>query len=347
MSTVESSSAAATPPDAAAAQLAFQVASGYIASAALHVATRLNISERLSAGPRSVEDLAKEANVRADGLYRVLRALSSLGIFTEPSPRTFALTPAAALLRQGPGLLGDGLRFISDPLHFRAYAEMLHTVATGEPGGETVVGMSLFKYLAENPDWSVTFNNAMTAFSASVMPAVLAVYDFSGIDLLVDVAGGHGHVLTSVLREYPAMRGVLFDLDHVIAGSGPLLAASGAADRCRTESGDFFKAVPAGDAYVMKHIIHDWDDDRAVAILSNIRAAITKPTGRLILLDAVLAAGDAPDLGKLIDLEMMMMPGGRERTADEFAALFARAGFRLERVVPTESMLSVIEGRPV
>jgi hypothetical protein len=154
-------------------------------------------------------------------------------------------------------------------------------------------------------------------------------------------------VLTSVLKAYPQMRGVLFDLEHVIAGAGPLLAASGVGDRVRTESGDFFKAVPAGgDAYIMKHIIHDWDDDRAVAILTAIRKALDgKPQGRVILLEAALAPGNAPDFGKLIDLEMMLLPGGRERTADEFGVLFERAGLRLTNVLPTKSMLSVIEAR--
>ena len=234
--------------------------------------------------------------MQSDGLYRVLRALASLGIFDETSPRTFALTPSAELLRKGPGRLGDGIEFITDPLHFQTYAEAMYSVQTGKPAGEKVVGMPLFEYLAKTPEWSASFNNAMTAFSANVMPAVLKVYDFSGIGTLVDVAGGHGHVLTSVLREYPQMRGVLFDLDHVVAGSGPLLAASGVGDRVRTERGDFFKAVPAGgDAYIMKHIIHDWDDDRAVAILSSIRKALEgKPQGRVILLEAALAPGNAP-----------------------------------------------------
>jgi hypothetical protein len=345
MSTVESSSTA--PPEAAAAQLLFQLGTAYMISAALQVATRLSISERLADGPKPVADLATATGVQADFLYRVLRALASAGVFTESAPRTFALTPAAALLKKGPGSLGDGIEFITDTLHFQAYGEMLHSVKTGTPAGEKVVGMPLFDYLARNPEWSASFNNAMTAFSASVMPAVLKAFDFSGITLLVDVAGGHGHVLTSVLKAYPAMRGVLFDVDHVIAGAGPLLAASGTADRCRTQSGDFFKAVPAGDAYIMKHIIHDWDDERAVTILSNIRRAMTSTSGRLMLLEAVIAPGDTADVGKLIDLEMMLMPGGKERTADEFAALFRRAGFELTRVVPTESMLSVVEGRPV
>ena len=342
--TVDASTA---PPDVSPAQLVLQVAAGFIASAALQVATRLSIAERLAAGPRTTADLAREAGVQEDGLYRVLRALSSAGIFAETAPRTFALTPAAELLRKGPGSLGDGIEFITDPLHFRTYAEALYSVQTGKPAGEKVVGMPLFEYLSKTPDWSASFNNAMTAFSANVMPAVLEVYDFSGIGTLVDIAGGHGHVLTSVLKEYPRMRGVLFDLDHVIAGAGPLLAASGIGDRVRTESGDFFKAVPAGgDAYIMKHIIHDWDDDRAVAILSAIRKALDgKPQGRVILLEAALAPGNAPDFGKLVDLEMLLLPGGRERTADEFGALFQRAGLKLSNVVPTKSMLSVIEGR--
>ena len=336
------------PPEVSAGKLVFQVASGYMASAALQVAMRLDIAARLSNGPRPVTDLAREAGVQTDGLYRVLRALASLGIFAESSPRTFALTPAAELLRKGPGSLGDGIEFITDPLHFETYAEALHSVQTGQPAAEKVVGMPLFEYLAKTPQWSTSFNNAMTAFSANVMPAVLKAYDFRGVGTLVDVAGGHGHVLTSVLRDYPQMRGVLFDLEHVIAGSGPLLAASGVQNRVRAEPGDFFKAVPAGgDAYIMKHIIHDWDDERAVTILSNIRKALDgKPQGRVILLEAVLAADNAPDFAKLLDLEMMLFPGGRERTAKEFGELFDRAGFTLTTVVPTESMLSVVEARP-
>jgi O-methyltransferase domain/Dimerisation domain len=340
-------STSTVPPEVSAGQLVFQVASGYMASAALQVAMRLDIAARLSNGPRPVADLARETGVQTDGLYRVLRALAGLGIFAESSPRTFALTRAAELLRRGPGSLGDGVEFITDLLHFQTYAEALHSVQTGQPAAEKVVGMPLFEYLAKTPQWSTSFNNAMTAFSANVMPAVLKAYDFSGVGTLVDVAGGHGHVLTSVLRDYPQMRGVLFDLEHVIAGSSPLLAASGVQNRVRAESGDFFKAVSAGgDAYIMKHIIHDWDDERAAAILSNIRKALDgKPQGRVILLEAVLAAGNAPDFAKLLDLEMMLFPGGRERTAEEFGALFNRAGFTLTRVVPTESMLSVVEAR--
>ena len=338
-----------TPPDAAAAaQLLFQAATGYIVSAALHVAAKLRIVEQLLDGPRPVKTLAAAAGVTEDGLYRVLRALSSVGIFEETGPRVFALTPAAALMQRGPGTLGDGIEFICDPLHFEAYGEMLHTVRTGEPSGPKVMGMPVFEYLAQNQDWSASFNNAMTSFSANVMPAVLQVYDFSGIDVLVDVAGGHGHVLTSVLQKYPSMRGILFDIDHVVAGARPLIEAAGVRDRCTVESGDFLKAVPAGgDAYIMKHIIHDWDDERSLVILRNIRKRLEgKPQGRLILLEAVVPSDNMPHLSKLIDLEMMLMPGGRERTEREFSSLLDRAGFALTRIVPNESMLGVVEGRP-
>jgi len=334
-------------PEAAAVQLLNQAALGYIVSAALNVALELGIADLLGDGPRSTADLAKAAGVREDGLYRVLRALASAGIFEEQGARTFTLNAPAAMLRKGPASLHDLGLWMTDPFHFRVYAETLHSVQTGRPAAEKVTGMPVFEYFAREPRLSSVFNNAMTSWSGPTVAAALKAYDFSGIELLVDVAGGHGHVLTSILRQYPAMRGVLFDLDHVIAGAGPLLEASGVADRVETATGDFFDAVPPGaDAYIMKNIIHDWDDDRARPILTNIWNAFEgRRDGRVILLEAVIPPGNQPDFGKLIDLEMLLMPGGRERTAEEFASLFESAGFELARIVPTESPLSVIEAR--
>jgi hypothetical protein len=221
-------------------------------------------------------------------------------------------------------------------------------VRTGEPAADRVFGMPVFQYIAAHPEFSALFNDAMTAFSAYTMPAVLEAYDFGDIEVLVDVAGGHGFVLSSVLQRYPAMRGILFDVDHVLAGAPPLIARMGVSDRCRTVAGDFFQGVPAGgSAYVMKHIIHDWDDERAGVLLRNVRTALGgRPGGRLILLEAVIAPGNQPDLAKVVDLEMLAMPGGRERTADEFRALFDASGFELTRIVPTSAPLSVVEGRP-
>ncbi len=335
------------PPEAAAMQLLFQLGTGYIASAALQVALKLELADRFSSDPMPVDELARATGVDEDALYRVMRALASLGLLEEPTPRMFRLTLAGSMLRKGPGSFHDMGLWITSPFHFRVYSEMLHTVTTGRPAAEKVTGMPVFEYLVANKELSEIFNNAMTGFSAGVAPAALEVYDFSGIDVLVDVAGGHGMVLTSILRQYPGMRGVLFDLPHVIAGSEPVIEAAGVKDRCTTSSGDFFKEVPSGgDAYIMKHIIHDWDDARATAILRNIRRELDgKPQGKVILLETVLQPGSQPDLGKLIDLEMLMMPGGRERTEAEFAALFAGAGFELARVVPTRSPLSVVEAR--
>jgi len=311
----------------------------------MQVALHLEIADRLADGPRSAADLARAAGVQEDALYRVLRTLASVGIFEERPARTFATNEAADVLRKGETTLRNILYFLTDSIHFRTYGELLHAVRTGQPSFEKVLGAPVFEYLAKDPEFAERFNNGMTSMSAAAIAAALKAYDFSGIDVVVDVAGGHGMVLTSILRQYPNMRGVLFDVDHVIAGAAPLIARAGVTDRCQTVSGDFFKAVPSGgDAYIMKHIIHDWDDERALVILRNVHRELrASPRGRLILLESVVQQGNLPDFGKQIDLEMLLFPGGRERTVDEFADLFARAGFELTRIVPTESPLAVIE----
>jgi len=333
-------------PEAAAAQQLIQLATGYIASTATYLAVKLRIADRLAASPKTAADLAKETSVNEDALYRVMRTLTSLGVFEETTPRTFANNLPSSMLRSGvQGSMYDMALWMSDPFHFQVYADALYSVETGKPAVEKTFGMPIFEYFPKNPQESEVFNNAMTMFSGMVIPAVLEAYDFSGIGTLVDVAGGHGRVLTSVLEKYPSMRGVLFDLEHVIAGARPTIDRLGLTNRCNTATGDFFKAVPpGGDAYIMKHIIHDWNDAEAIAILKNIRTAMN-PGGRVILLESVIAPGSQPDFGKIIDLEMLLMPGGRERTEQEFRDLFERAGFTLTRIVPTKSPLSVVEAR--
>ena len=317
---------------------------GHIVASAVNVAARLGLSDRLAAGPRSADDLARECGVDADALYRLMRALGSLAVFEEVSPRTFALTPAGAALCDGP--VRWMALWIAGEFNFHVYANAMHSVKTGESAVPTTFGHGVFEHFAQNPELSKIFNDAMTGFSAVVIPPVIEAYDFSGIGTLVDVAGGHGAVLTAILRKYPAMKGVLFDVDHVIAGARAAIAAQGLADRCTTVAGDFFASVPGGgDAYIMKHIIHDWNDDKAAIILSNIRKVLPSD-GRVILLESVIPEGNEAGLGKIMDLEMLVMPGGRERTEREFRALFARAGFTLTRVVPTTSPLSVVEARP-
>ena len=316
-----------------------------MASSALYAAITLNVADHLASGPKSMADLAKATGANEDALYRVLRLLASLGIFDEVAPRQFALTPASELLRKDvPGSLRGMAVFLPDPFHYSVYSDIMHSMATGKPAVEKTAGMPVFEYFEKHPDYSQVFNDAMTAMSAPVAGAAVEAYDFSGIGTLVDVAGGHGEVLMSVLKANPKVKGILADLGHVVDGAKPRIASAGLADRMQAVACDFFAAVPAGgDAYIMKHIIHDWDDERASVILKNIGKAMGEKKGKVILLESVVPAGPTPDLGKFIDIEMLLLPGGRERTADEFRTLFERSGFTMTRVIPMKSPLSVVE----
>jgi hypothetical protein len=332
-----------SPPDPA--EQVLQVATGYMASAALYTAIALNIADHVASGPKSAAELAHLTRADEDALYRILRLLASLGIFAETSSRTFGLTPAAELLRRDvPGSLRGMAFFLPDPLHLRVYANLMDSIMTGKPAVETTVGMPVFEYLAKNPEYSKVFNDAMTALSAPVIGAALEAYDFGQFGTIVDVAGGHGEVLMSILKKHPGVHGVLTDVGHVIEGARPRIASAGLGQRCQAVPCDFFQAVPeGGDAYVMKHIIHDWDDARATTILKNIAAAMGPKRGKVVLLESIIAAGDGPDFGKFLDIEMLTWPGGRERSESEFRTLFAGAGFELTKIVPTKSPLSVVE----
>ena len=326
-------------------QQVMQVAGGYRASSALYVAVALNIADRLADGPRTTGELALATGTSEDGLYRVLRLLASLGLFEEVTPRRFGLTPPAELLRKDvAGSLRGMALFLPDPLHFRVYGNLMDSVRTGRPAAEAILGMPIFEYLAQHREYSEVFNDAMTAFSAPVAAAAIEAYDFNRYRVIVDVGGGHGEVLMSILAACPDVRGVLAEVGHVAEGARPRIAAAGLSNRCQAVECDFFEAVPhGGDAYVMKHIIHDWDDERASIILQNIGTAMEGKRGAVILLESVIPAGPEPHLGKSSDIEMLLWTGGRERTADEFRALFARSGFELTRIVPTKALLCVIE----
>ena len=338
--------AAPTPNDPV--QHLLQVGGGYVRASALYVIAEAGVADHLANGPKTCAELAKATNTNEDALYRLMRVLASAGVFEEAGPRSFALnTPAELLQKSHPHSARDLILFIADPFHHRVYADLMESLRTGRPAAEKTVGMPVFEYLAKNPEYSEVFNRAMTNLSAAVIPAALEAYDFGGIGTLVDIAGGHGEVLINILRKYPNMRGVLVDLGHVVEGARPRFASAGVADRVQTVAGDFFKAVPpGGDAYLMKHIIHDWNDAKATQILGNIRAAIGDRRGKVILLEGVIAPGSGPGFGKVLDIEMMVLPGGRERTADEFRALFAGAGFELTSITPTKSPVCVIEARP-
>jgi len=335
--------APSTAPDPM--QQVMQVASGYIASSALYVVAELGLADHLVGGPRSAAELAEATGAKANAVHRVLRLLASLGIFEQAGDETYALNDAARLLcTDTPGSLRGSARFLPDPLHFRVYADMLHSVRTGEPAVEKALGMPVFEYLEQNPEYSKIFNEAMTATSVAAANAAIEAYDFKRYATIVDVGGGHGEVLMSILRACPDSRGIVADLGHVVEGAAGRIAAAGLSDRCRTAACDFFQAVPeGGDLYLMKYIIHDWDDERARTILGNIGKAIGDRSCTLVLLEMVVPEEPVPHISKVIDLEMLAMPGGRERTAKQYAALFESSGFRLRKVFPTNSYFSVIE----
>ncbi len=327
----------------------FQAASGYMISAALSVAAKLKIADLLAAGPRPVAELAEATGSHEDSLYRVLRALVSAGFFTAPGPRTFALSPETELLRSDvPGSIRPMVLWMTNPLHFQVWSEMAYTVQTGKPAIEMLYGKPCFEALGALPEVAREFNDAMTCFSVSLASALLEAYDFTGTHTLMDVAGGHGFVLCEVLSRHPEMRGILFDMPGVVDGARARIESLNLDGRCETAAGDFFQQIPEGaDAYYMQHIIHDWDDERALTILRNCRQALdTHRNGTLLVMDNVIPKTPQPHYGKLLDLEMMLMPGGRERTEAEFHRLFAQAGFEIARVVPTRGSHSLIVAHP-
>ena len=322
-----------------------QLATGFMVTSALHAVTKLGIADLLKDGPKSTRDLASANATNEDALYRVLRALSSAGVFSEVSARTFALTPVSELLRSDREYsLRDHVLWSGDKFHFQTYPEMSHSLKTGETVTEKVFGLSCFDCFAKDKELSEVFNAAMTTFSNALTPPVLEVYDFSWLNgkTLVDIGGGHGKLLTTILKKYPELSGMIFDLEHVVAGAKPQIHGAGLAGRCDTCSGDFFVAVPVGDAYIMKHIIHDWSDERALTILKNCHRA-GKGKTRVILVESIITPGNEPHFAKWIDLEMLLLSGGRERTEEEFAHLFKQAGFHLTRVLRTKSPVCVLE----
>jgi ubiquinone/menaquinone biosynthesis C-methylase UbiE len=342
---MSSASASAQQAGPQPAERLLQLATGYMVSSALYGVTSLAIPDLLKAGSKSVAELAISTGTHEDALYRILRALASIGVFEENPARTFSLTPLSEpLCAGGPDSMRAMALWLSDPFHMQVYGEVPHALRTGETVSEKLYGVSCFDYFAQNKEVGDRFNNAMTGFSATVIASALETYDFGWLEgkTVVDVAGGHGMVLTEILKKVPGARGVLFDLEHVVRGATERIESQGLAGRCSTAHGDFFEAVPEGDAYVMKHVIHDWDDARAATILRNIHRA-ARPGSRVVLIEAVLAPGNAPHFAKWIDIEMLMLPGGRERTEVEYRSLFEATGFRLTRVVPNKSPLSVVE----
>jgi hypothetical protein len=318
---------------------------GFMVSDSLSAAAKLGVADLLKGGPKGADELARESGVHARSLYRLLRALASVGVFSQDTGGRFRLTPLGGPLRSDdPDSLRSFMIFMGTDWHHRTWADLPYSIQTGRPAFERLYGKPYFDYLAEHPEPAQVFHDAMTSLSASSGRAVAEAYDFSGVGRLVDVGGGHGLLLASVLAKYPEMRGVLLDAPQVIEGAKGLIEGGGLAGRVEAVAGDFFESVPAGgDAYIMKHIIHDWDDERAATILGNCREAMAEG-GRLLVVEMVIPEGDAPSPGKFLDLEMLLFMRSFERTEAEYRELFGSAGFELTRVVPTPSPYGVIEG---
>ena len=317
---------------------------GYWISQAIYAAARFGVADLLSDGAKSVDDLAAATGTKAEFLYRLLRALASVSIFAEEDGRRFSLTPLAEPLRSDAQGSQRALALMMGEDQYRAWGNLADTVRTGDNAYEKVFGKPIFEHLAEQPEKARIFDEAMTGIHGRETGAILDAYDFVGINIIADIGGGNGSKIAAILQKHPDMQGILFDLPHVVERARPRIEAPGLMGRCRLLSGDFFQSVPGGaDAYVMRHIIHDWNDSKSVTILKNCHAVMS-PGDRLLLVESVIPPGNGPFTGKFLDLTMMLIPGGRERTAGEYRDLYDEAGFDLVRIVPTSTEVSVIEG---
>jgi hypothetical protein len=324
-----------------------RLVNGYQVTQAIHVAAKLGLADLLADGPRISDDLAAATGAHPDALYRLLRALAGVGVAREEAGRRFALTDLGACLRaDAPDSLAGWAAFVGEPYHWRAWGALEHGVRTGENAFRRVQGADPWTFRARHPELSAGFDRAMADLARQVAAAVLAVYDFGRFGTVVDVGGGNGALLAAILARHPAARGVLFDQPHVVAGAPPLLAAAGVADRCAVVGGSFFEAAPAGgDAYVLKAIHHDWEDAACVRILRVCRRAMADGAA-LLAVERELGPPNAHPNDKFSDLNMLVGPGGRERTPEEYAALFAATGFRFVDFTPSAVGTGVFEGRP-
>lgn len=317
---------------------------GYWISQAIGVVAELGVADRLVNGPRDSDDLAREVGANPQALYRVMRLLASIGVFSEVTPRHFDLTELGATLgTDTPGSVRSFAITETAPGHWLPWGRLNESVRTGQPMCHKALGMGLFEWYGQNPEEASYFNAAMGNLSALAAGELVRVYDFSGVRTLMDVGGAHGVLLATVLRENSNARGILFDLPHVIATAGEAIKAQGLNERCELRSGDFFQEVPTGaDLHLLKQIIHDWDDERATKLLQNCHRSLTS-NGTLLLVEMVVPPDNHPSPAQGMDINMLVLLAGKERTEKEYQRLLQNAGFRLDEVIPTHSPFSVIK----
>jgi len=321
-----------------------QMGRAHVVSRTVYAAAKLGLADQLASGPKSAVELAGPLHVHAPSLHRLMRTLASLGILTERIEQRFALTDLGEALRTGaPGSARSAVIFSGSPSSQSGWDNVVYSIETGKPGFEKAQGVGFFDYLMQHPEDASLFSEMMVGVHSHEPPAVAAAYDFSVFSTIVDVGGATGNMLAAVLAQHGGPRGILFDRPHVVTDAPTLLDAKGVSDRVTIEPGDFFKSVPIGaDAYILSHVIHDWNDDQCLMILNHIREAMNV-AGRLLLVEMVLPLGDTPHPGKILDITMLVQMGGRERTETEYASLLSKAGFRLTQVVPTSSAASIVE----
>ena len=334
------------------AELMIRLATGYRLSQAIHVFTKLGIADLLASGPKTSDELAHAAGAHAPSLYRLLRAMAACAVVTEPSPGTFALASFGACLRRdAPDSVRSTVLLFGSDNFWTTWGDLLHCVGTGETAFSHLFGVAgTFDYLASHPEDAALFNAGMGDVAAVTAKAIVAAYDFSSAHVLVDVGGGRGALISAVLNAHQQLRGVLFDLPRVVATAREELERAGIADRCATIGGDILSSIPVGgDVYLLSRVIHDWDDEKSVRILRNCRAAMT-PTSKLLVAERIIPETVEPGIHAqaqlLSDLNMLVRNGGRERTDTEYGALFAAAGFRLSRTIPTGIEIGLIEATP-
>jgi len=321
-----------------------ELASGFMATHAVYAAAKLGLADVLADGPLPADEVAVEVGSSPDATFRLLRACASFGVFREGPDGRFGLTPLANALRSGtPASMRPVILMVGDPRYQLAWSGLARTVTTGTPGAAEALGEPMWDYLDRDPEFAATFNDAMSRLAALDWPTVDAAYDFTGFSTIVDIGGGHGQLLARMLVAAPAATGVLQEREALVADAEDHLREAGVLDRCRIEAGSFFDtAPPDGDLYVLRRVVHDFDDDQAAALLDNVRRHM--PVGAtLLLMESVVPPGNTPHFAKALDLDMMLFVGGRERTEQQFATLLDRAGFRLRRIVPTISTISLVE----
>ncbi len=323
-----------------------QMISGYWLSQGIYTVAKLGVADLLQEGSRSYTELASATQTDASALYRLMRALASVGIFSETRPHSFSLTPLGEhLCSEHPKSQKAQAIMLGEPHHYQTWGHLLHSIKTGESAFNHSWGMGIFDYFKSHPDDAEIFAKSMNNFSVTEVAALIPVYDFSEFTTLVDVGGGYGEMLGQLLQQYSNHQGILFDEEYVITHCHPTLKKYGVEHRCQTISGNFFASVPpGGDAYLLKHILHDWDDEMAIMILRNC-CRVMPEHGKVLVMELVIPTGDTPSASKMLDLNMLVMcQGGKERTEAEFAELFTQAGLKLTQIVPTEEDICVIEG---